>query len=420
MKYTWDSVSVKSFPPFSEAPVGFPATPTMSAAIQSEQICLRIPSQPAWIEPTVAFLRRRLLEGGAFAEARADQISLALREAVSNALIHGNLEIVPEDAPRETDAVAELLLTRAAEPHYGGRVVEITFSHRQDRCVWTITDQGKGFPVARELEKQPPPGVGHVGCGRGLFVLRALLDEVHFELGGRQVILTVLKKPHLEPRRSLRIAFKNPIEVFPLREDGTIAYDKSYEAACHELTETGIAFLQRASHLPERMVIGVESRTRMLFLPAILASHSRIDSKLSEVRCRFLTKFDPEGPAPPLDDALGKGEWVSEPAETLQAMQHAQATGDERRVHPRVVYRERVEMLGAPEGGALFACDLSKGGIALISTFKVNVNETRALHLRQPPKTALQILMRVVRCEKIMEGLYEVAGEFLTSGIPTV
>jgi hypothetical protein len=96
-------------------------------------------------------------------------------------------------------------------------------------------------------------------------------------------------------------------------------------------------------------------------------------------------------------------------------MQLTQSPSAQRRAHPRVVYRERVEMLGAPDSGLLFTCDISKGGISLISTFKINVNETRILYLRQPPKTALQVVMRVVRCEKIMEGLFEVAGQFLTS-----
>jgi anti-sigma regulatory factor (Ser/Thr protein kinase) len=380
---------------------------------------LRIPSQIAWIEPTVAFLRQRLLEGGACSDSRADQAALAIREAVGNAVLHGNLEIDPGDLGRDAGAVAELLLRRTADSRYAGRVVEITYAHRYDRCVWTITDQGKGFPVARELEKQPPPERGKDAAGgRGLFVLRAVMDEVHFELGGRQVILTLFKKPQPDSRRSLRIAFKNPIEIFPLRDDGSIAYDRSFEAACHELTETGIAYLQRTPSLPERMVIGVESQSRMLFLPALMSSHDRIDAKLTEVHCQFVARFDPEGPPPSLEAAFGRGELVKDPSEALLALHVTEPSEAKQRAHQRVVYRERVEMLGAPEGGVLFACDLSKGGIALISTFKINVNETRLLHLQQPPKTALQIPVRVVRCERIMEGLYEVAGQFLQRGSP--
>jgi anti-sigma regulatory factor (Ser/Thr protein kinase) len=396
--------------------VGFPAIPDLTAAIHNEQVCLRIPSKPEWIEPTVAFLRRRLLEGGGCPEARADQVVLALREALTNAIVHGNLEIGPEDTPRPYKATAELVLRRAADPRYGNRVVEITFSHRSDRCVWTVTDQGKGFPVARELELQPLTEEDAAGKGgRGLFMLRTLLDEVQFELGGRQVILTLHKKPRPETQKPLRIAFKNPIEIFPIREDGAIDYDKTYKAACHELKETGIAFLQRSPLLPERMVIGVECQSRMLFLPALLAGHGRVDTKLIEVHCRFPARFDPEGPSPELDTTFTRGELVREPAAALQEMQLAQSPSAARRAHPRVVYRERVEMLGSPDGGVLFACDLSKGGIALLSNFKVNLWETRILYLRQPPKTALQVLMRVVRCEKILEGLYEVAGQFLPS-----
>jgi glutaminase len=34
---------------------------------------------------------------------------------------------------------------------------------------------------------------------------------------------------------------------------------------------------------------------------------------------------------------------------------------------------------------------------------------------QQPQKPALQAVVRIVRCEMIMEGLYEVAGQFMTA-----
>jgi serine/threonine-protein kinase RsbW len=93
-----------------------------------------------------------------------DDISLALSEALANAVIHGNRE----DPNKKVDICA------------------LCESPDQFRLV--ITDEGQGFqpdtvadPTMRENLLS--------NHGRGLFLIRQLMDEMEFRLGGRQIVL---------------------------------------------------------------------------------------------------------------------------------------------------------------------------------------------------------------------------------------
>ena len=58
---------------------------------------------------------------------------------------------------------------------------------RQELLV-CVTDQGEGFDPSA-LPDPTATGNMHEGHGRGAFLMRRLVDEVEFNLGGRQVIL---------------------------------------------------------------------------------------------------------------------------------------------------------------------------------------------------------------------------------------
>jgi serine/threonine-protein kinase RsbW len=93
-----------------------------------------------------------------------DDISLALSEALANAVIHGNRE----DPNKKVDICA------------------LCDSPDQFRLV--ITDEGQGF----QPDAVPDPTLGEntlSNHGRGLFLIRRLMDETEFRLGGRQIVL---------------------------------------------------------------------------------------------------------------------------------------------------------------------------------------------------------------------------------------
>src|SRR5262245_55390964 len=119
--------------------------PHLPGFVAAEQMRICLPSRPDWIEPTVEYLRQRAVLCGACRESRSGKLMLALHEGLSNAIVHGNLQ-VPSSLKEQGDtAFAEALAQRVADPHYVERVCDIVMDYDGQRCQWIITDQGNGF-----------------------------------------------------------------------------------------------------------------------------------------------------------------------------------------------------------------------------------------------------------------------------------
>jgi serine/threonine-protein kinase RsbW len=110
-----------------------------------------------FIDQLVSFISRcRKVDGGSF------EIELALREALVNAIVHGN-----QSDPRKRVYVNCRCTTDG----------EVSI---------TVEDEGNGF----EHDSVPDPtshGNRLRTHGRGIYLIRTLMDEVHFEQGGSVV-----------------------------------------------------------------------------------------------------------------------------------------------------------------------------------------------------------------------------------------
>jgi serine/threonine-protein kinase RsbW len=88
-------------------------------------------------------------------------IKLSLQEALVNAIKHGSR--LDRTLPVRLDVEA-----------------------RQDSLVMTVTDQGEGFDTARLLDPTQPSNLQRLS-GRGIFLIRNLMDGVEFFDGGRKI-----------------------------------------------------------------------------------------------------------------------------------------------------------------------------------------------------------------------------------------
>src|SRR6516164_4604390 len=100
-------------------------SPVVPSAVAAERTFLQIPSQPEWIAPTVEYLKDKAILCGACHQARAKKLMLALHEALTNSIIHGNLELSSDLKESSDSAFAEALAQRAADPRYGSRSVDV-------------------------------------------------------------------------------------------------------------------------------------------------------------------------------------------------------------------------------------------------------------------------------------------------------
>lgn len=104
-------------------------------------------------------------------EDQSFHIAMAVREAAINAVLHGN-EYDPE------------------------RPIDVAMENTGTDLVFTIADQGRGFDPETLPDPLAPENLLR-GAGRGIFLIRSLMDEVHFRQLHPGTELTLVK--HLAP-----------------------------------------------------------------------------------------------------------------------------------------------------------------------------------------------------------------------------
>jgi len=135
------------------------------------------------------------------------QVGLALKEAVLNALFHGNLEIEtnpPEESPerllKETDV--SWMEERRSQPPYRDRKihVEVTISPQEARFV--VRDDGTGFDPAA-VPEPGDPGALEAERGRGLSLMRTFMDEIDYNEIGNEVAMVKRRSEH--PSKTIEV-----------------------------------------------------------------------------------------------------------------------------------------------------------------------------------------------------------------------
>lgn len=118
------------------------------------------------------------------------RLSIALHEALTNAIFHGNLEL--SSALRRddegSDAFHRLAADRSATPPWSGRRVTVTTRLSREEAQVTVRDEGPGYDVALLPDPRDPARVEAVG-GRGLFLIRLFMDEVRHNDRGNEITL---------------------------------------------------------------------------------------------------------------------------------------------------------------------------------------------------------------------------------------
>ena len=116
-----------------------------------------LPSQVAAISPLVDKLILLIRKCGCVPDGESD-VEIALREALANAIIHGNHE-----NPRKH--------------------VHVRCRCKPDEVSIAVRDEGRGFDTHTRADPTAPENIGSVH-GRGIYLMKALMDEVRFEEGG--------------------------------------------------------------------------------------------------------------------------------------------------------------------------------------------------------------------------------------------
>jgi CheY-like chemotaxis protein/anti-sigma regulatory factor (Ser/Thr protein kinase) len=154
-----------------------------------------IENDTALIPPLVGHLeqdltRLKLCEPGGLV-----LLGVALHEALTNAMLHGNLEL--SSALRETDEKEyyRLAVERRHRPPYGDRRVFITARFTSEEACFVIRDEGSGFDPALLPDPTDPANLGKVS-GRGLLLIQTFMDRVEHNDIGNSITMTKRRGAH--------------------------------------------------------------------------------------------------------------------------------------------------------------------------------------------------------------------------------
>jgi anti-sigma regulatory factor (Ser/Thr protein kinase) len=385
-----------------------PAAPSIAAQVISERTHLLVPSLPHWIEPTVDYLRQKAIACGACHESRAGKLMIALLEALSNAVVHGNLQISSALKESGDDTFARTLAERAADPVFSARVVDIRVDYDSETCRWIITDEGPGFDVEHVLKRclSDDPEV-MLASGRGILMMHSFLDGVRYDLGGRRLTLTLNRPSGAEKRRERRVPMHEPLRVAPLRADGTPDLAAATTAVASDLSQRGAALIQASLVAGQHVYIGIPAGGETVYVRAAVRHCRTLAEGCVQLGCEFeVAPGEPES-------AQESGELHGAVLALLARHEAPAAPSDERRAHPRVTFNQLVAMESeGREPVTGYARDLSRGGMAIITRVPVALGAV-VVRLPRDKEPPLGIRSRVVRCNRIAEGYHDVGLQFL-------
>lgn len=132
---------------------------------QEQDLVLELPTDIRSIEHAVDYVMQRCRSCSEQARRLDFNFRVGLTEALSNAMLYGN----------------------SRDP---SKRVLVEVALQQGRLEARVTDQGAGFDPSVVPDPTSPENVAKP-CGRGLFLMRQLLDEVSYNDQGNQVTLVL-------------------------------------------------------------------------------------------------------------------------------------------------------------------------------------------------------------------------------------
>lgn len=116
------------------------------------------------------------------------RVGIALEEALNNAFYHGNLQLFVEGGSRDRRRYEELARQRLFEAPYCDRKIYVRVRISPSEAVFVIRDEGPGFAVS-QLQPNNTVSATEQSDGRGMVLMRSIMDEVTYNDAGNQVTL---------------------------------------------------------------------------------------------------------------------------------------------------------------------------------------------------------------------------------------
>lgn len=140
------------------------------------------------LAPLISYIQLGVAQMGICEEADVPRLGVALQEALTNALYHGNLEVGSRLRERDRKAFLELVEARRHQSPYKDRQIWVRIKLAHNRAVFVIRDSGRGFDLSSLPNPTDLPNL-EKSSGRGVFLMRIFMDRVVYNPAGNAVTL---------------------------------------------------------------------------------------------------------------------------------------------------------------------------------------------------------------------------------------
>ncbi len=162
-------------------------------SIRRTEFELTLENDSALFDPFIELFQQIVHGIGLCDDTDRYRVGMALKEALSNAMYRGNLEIgydqmqaCDEDlaAGEELSVVRE----RLAIPRYASRHIHVQVRINPEQAVFVIRDEGAGFDTTLVPVKGDLGALDEQG-GRGIVLMQAFMDDIAYNTSGNEVTL---------------------------------------------------------------------------------------------------------------------------------------------------------------------------------------------------------------------------------------
>jgi len=170
----------------------------LSKCLRQTSLRFVLPNEPDLISPLVGRVQQELLEMRLGDEMDVIRMGVALREALMNAIQHGNLEVSSELREEDDAPYYKMIQQRLNQVPYCDRRVFVETTHSSDEAVLVVRDEGAGFdprtvpdPTLADNLQRP--------SGRGLLLIRTFMDDMRHNAAGNQITMVKRREPKAKP-----------------------------------------------------------------------------------------------------------------------------------------------------------------------------------------------------------------------------
>lgn len=156
--------------------------------VERRESTFDIGNDPNLVGSLVQLLQEELDGLGVLDRPAQIRIRVALQEALTNALYHGNLEVSSDLRQEDERVFFDLAETRRDRDPYKSRRIRVLTRLDRRSATFVISDQGPGFDTSRIDRPIDPEDLLRIG-GRGLLLIRTFMDEVTFNSSGNTITM---------------------------------------------------------------------------------------------------------------------------------------------------------------------------------------------------------------------------------------